>query len=193
MHKIHETPVYETLEDLTKDLLFDNYLIKNSYLNSLTAYDYLEKKHTCPVRNMLKSLAQSSHTMLDYNDDPDEYPEDYIPYQHLESDENISTWTASTHTTTESSGWLTSWATLSPIHALLNGQRISGPYAMMFTFLTVFLFGIYCVKRCLLKRAASANLVRHTITEARQARRAAMNMSYESSDGYSGSEMEFDQ
>ena len=89
LHKIHETPVYETLEDLTKDLLFDNYLIKNSYLNSLTAYDYLEKKHTCPVRNMLKSLAQNSHTMLDYNDDPDEYPEEYIPYQHLESEENI--------------------------------------------------------------------------------------------------------
>ena len=142
---------------------------------------------------MLKSLAQNSHTMLDYNDDPDEYPEEYIPYQHLESEENIQTWTASTSTVTDSNTWWSSWATLSPLHALISGQKITGPYAMLFTFLTVFLFGIYCVKRCLLKRAASATVARHTITEARQARRAAMNMSYESSDGYSGSEMEFDQ
>lgn len=57
LHKIHESPVYATLEDLTKELLFENKLIKNSHLNSLTAYDYLEKKHICPVRNMLMSLA----------------------------------------------------------------------------------------------------------------------------------------
>lgn len=166
LHKFNEAPVYETLEDLTKELLFDNNQIKNSYLNSLTAYDYLEKKHICPVRNTLKSLAQSSHTMLDYEESADQLPDDYIPYQHLESDENIQTWTASTHTVS-SSNWLTSWATFSPVHALLNGQKISGPYAMVFTFFTVFLFGIYCVKRCLLKRAATAQLVRVTNINAR--------------------------
>lgn len=157
-----------TLEDLTKELLFDNTMIKNSHLNSLTAYDYLEKKHICPVRNMLNNLAQRSHTRLDYREDPlsltpggsSHIPEDYIPYQHYESDENISTWTASTHDQkVEGSG---SWLTFSPLNALLSGQKVSGPYAMLFTFFAVFLFGIYCVKRCLLKRAATANLVRHT-------------------------------
>ena len=122
LHKIHEAPVYATLEDLTKELLFDNKLIKNSYLNSLTAFDYVEKKHICPVRNLLKSLAQSSHTMLDYEEDADLVPADYLPYQHLESDENLQTWTASTHNAISSSNWLSSWVTFSPIHALLNGE-----------------------------------------------------------------------
>ena len=57
MHKVREAPIYETLEDMTKELLFNNIMIKNSYLNSLTAFDYLEKKHICPVRNKLKNLA----------------------------------------------------------------------------------------------------------------------------------------
>ena len=103
-------------------MLFDNTLIKNSYINSLTAYDYIEKKHICPVRNMLKSLAQSSHTMLDYNDDLDGIPEDWHPYKHNYSDENIQTWTASTHTVSNSGGWLAGWASFSPIHALLSGK-----------------------------------------------------------------------
>ena len=141
-------------------MLFDNTLIKNSYINSLTAYDYIEKKHICPVRNMLKSLAQSSHTMLDYNDDLDGIPEDWHPYKHNYSDENIQTWTASTHTVSNSGGWLASWASFSPIHALISGKQVSGPYAMVFSFFSVFLFGIYCVKRCMLKRAYTANLVR---------------------------------
>jgi len=105
LHRIHESPMLATLEDLTKELLFDNNMIKNSHLNSLTAFDYIEKKHICPVRNMLNNLAQRSHTRLDYREDPlsptpggaSHIPDDYIPYQHYESDENISTWTASTH------------------------------------------------------------------------------------------------
>ena len=83
---------------MTKELLFNNIMIKNSYLNSLTAFDYLEKKHICPVRNKLKNLAQQSHTMLNFNDESETLiPDDYIAYQHLESDENISSWKASTH------------------------------------------------------------------------------------------------
>ena len=160
MHKIHESAVYATLEDLTKELLFDNNLIKNSYLNSLTAYDYVDKKHICPVRTMLKQLAQKSHTMLDYSDeDFAEIPKDWHPYQHSESDENIQTWTASTHPSQSQDSWLLpGWATFSPLHALINGKKVSGPYAMVFSFLSVFLFGIYCVKRCLLKRAHTATL-----------------------------------
>ena len=160
LHKIHESPVYSTLEDLTKELLFDNILIKNSYLNSLTAFDYTTKQQICPVRNMLKSLAQKSHTSLEIEEYADHIPTDYLPYQHLESDENISTWTVSTHTKQE--GGLSSWVTFSPLNAFMNGQKVSGPYVLVFSFFAVFLFGIYCVKRCLLKRAATANLVRHT-------------------------------
>lgn len=72
LHKVLESPMYATLEDLTKELLFDNKLIKNSYLNSLTAFDYIDKKHICPVRSMLKSLAHKSHTVLDFTDSDDQ-------------------------------------------------------------------------------------------------------------------------
>lgn len=42
LHKISEAPIYATLEDLTKELMLGNKIIKNSYLNSLTAFDYVE-------------------------------------------------------------------------------------------------------------------------------------------------------
>ena len=69
LHKVLESPSFATLEDLTKELLFENNLIKNSYLNSLTAFDYVDKKHICPVHNMLKSLAHKSHTALNILDE----------------------------------------------------------------------------------------------------------------------------
>lgn len=57
LHRVNESPVYATLEDLAKELVFENQLINNSYLNSLTAYDYIEKQHICPVKTKLQSLA----------------------------------------------------------------------------------------------------------------------------------------
>ena len=80
LHKVHESPVYGTLEDLSKELLFNNNIIKNSYLNSLTAFDYIEKKHICPVRNMLKNLAHKSHTVLDFDENESHIPADYVAY-----------------------------------------------------------------------------------------------------------------
>ena len=66
LHKLSEAPIYSTLEDLTKELLLENNLIKKSYLNSLTAYDYIEKVHICPVRDTLLRLAEKTHTRLSY-------------------------------------------------------------------------------------------------------------------------------
>ena len=75
------------MEDLTKELMFNNNLIKNSFLNSLTAFDYVEKKHICPVYVMLKQLAKKSHTRLDLIlQDKNHEPPNYIAYQHMESD-----------------------------------------------------------------------------------------------------------
>lgn len=62
---------------------------------------------------------------------------------------------------------------------------------MLFSFFAVFLFGVYCVKRWLLKRAHVASMTRRKEIE-RKARRRALKINYESSDGYSGSEMDFD-
>ena len=74
------------------DLMFnDRKVIRNSYLNSLTAFDYIEKKHTCPVQNMLKSLAHKSHTQLDLQslDGSVTVPEEYIAFQHEVSNEHL--------------------------------------------------------------------------------------------------------
>lgn len=197
LHKISESPVYETLEDLTKELLLQNSMIKNSYLNSLTAFDYVEKKHICPVRDKLTSLAKKSHTRLDFAELEDgagaNVPLSYVAYQHQESDENISQWTVSSHQGQKNSGWWSWFTSQSPLAAFASGQQISGPYAMVLSFFAVFLFGVYMVKRCLLKRAAVASINRRTQIQARHARRQALHLNYESSDGYSGSEMEFDQ
>jgi len=110
----------------------------------------------------------------------------------LVSEENISQWTASTTPSEKTSGWLHWFTSQSPLASLVNGQRLSSLTTSLLAFLAIFLFGVYCVKRCLLNRAATASLVRRTQKQARQARREAMHLSYESSDGYSGSEMEFD-
>ena len=77
---------------------------------------------------------------------------------------------------------------LFPIDVLLNGEEMSGPQAMLVSFIVVFLLGVLFVKKCFLKPGNVAI----TSSQIRQARRQAMNLTYESSDGYSGSEMEFD-
>jgi len=41
---------------------------------------------------------------------------------------------------------------------ILSGQRISGPSAAFYTFLAVFLFGVYYVRRRLLKNRQVANM-----------------------------------
>lgn len=186
-----ESPVYGTLEDLSKELLFENNIIKNSYLNSLTAFDYIEKKHICPVRNMLKSLAHKSHTVLDFDESESHIPEDYVAYQHSESDDHLSQWLESPHKKVDSNSWINLLG-LSPLFTLLSGEKISGPYAMVLSFFAVFFFGIYCVKRCLLRRVDQQVAVKQQ-KQIRKANRDLMKITYESSDGYSGSEVDHDQ
>ena len=60
---------------------------------------------------------------------------------------------------------------------------------MVTSFIAVFCFGLYLVNRFCLRKLQNRQVLQ---SEVRAARRAAMHISYESSDGYSGSEMEFD-
>lgn len=62
---------------------------------------------------------------------------------------------------------------------------------MVLSFFAVFFFGIYCVKRCLLRRVDQQATVKQQ-KQIRAAKREAMKITYESSDGYSGSEIEHD-
>ena len=41
LHKPHEVPLIETLEEMAHKLLMDKKMIKNSFLNSMTSYDIL--------------------------------------------------------------------------------------------------------------------------------------------------------
>lgn len=50
-HKPHEVPLYETIEEASQALLIDNKMIRNSVLNSLTAFDIINYQHTCPRRD----------------------------------------------------------------------------------------------------------------------------------------------
>ena len=57
-------------------------LIKNSHLNSESAYDAESSEHLC-MAPQPKAMVKPKET--DINDE-------YSPYQHTESDETISTW-----------------------------------------------------------------------------------------------------
>ena len=70
----------------------------------------------------------------------------------------------------------------------MKGEPLTGLSYMITAFLAVFGFGFYIVNRYCLRPSNSQVMQ----SEVRAARRAVMKISYESSDGYSGSEMEFD-
>ena len=80
LHKASEDPIYSTLEDCTKELIFDDKLVRNSYLNSLTAFDYVTRTQICPVNQNFSSLASLA------GPSGVEDTKDYRPYQHRVSD-----------------------------------------------------------------------------------------------------------
>lgn len=72
LNKLNEDPIYATLEDCTQELMFEDKLVRNSFLNSLTAFDYLTRTQICPVNQNFSSLADISS--------PDHTLEEYKPY-----------------------------------------------------------------------------------------------------------------
>lgn len=65
-------------------------------------------------------------------------------YTHPPSENKIEHWSVSTVKKSKITGIFA----INPLFALLLGEEFSGPYLMIFTFISSFLIGIVCVKRC---------------------------------------------
>ena len=149
--------------------------IKNSHLNSLMFYDPNKRQHQCLAPQISPSTKPRK---IDSN-------KLYQPYVHDESDENISTWNVQPNTIKKSGSWFSFF----PFYDYVQGKKIGGLTYLVTSFSAVFCFGLYMVHRFCLRKLQNRQVGQ---SEIRAARRAAMHISYESSDGYSGSEMEFD-
>jgi len=111
----------------------------------------------------------------------------YRPYEHEASEHVTQQWAVTLPKTSSTSMFrLSGWTIFTPIEAII-GRKIPGHIQMILSFVLVTFIGITCVRKFCLGGSSTK-----IASEVRAARRAQNNVSYDSSDGWSGSDVSFD-